>query len=112
MVHWRREGTGVMMASGGYMAGSIQSAQAGRYTFRISARGTPCQQVLPIVGLELDGQPLGQIELTSEEWRGYTLPVEVPQGQHELKLIFANDSNVGGEDRNLWLGRVEVGEAE
>lgn len=108
MAFWKREGTGVMMASGGYMVGRVQCAQAGQYTLRIIARGTPCQNVLPIVAVEIDGKPAGQVQLTSEDWRGYPLTVDLPQGEHDLKLIFANDANVGGEDRNLWLSRVEV----
>lgn len=112
MVHWRRDGSGVMMASGGYMVGKVQCAKAGRYQMRIIARGTPCRGILPIVAVELDGKSAGQVQLTSEDWRGYPLAVEMPQGEHELKLIFANDENVGGEDRNVWIARVEVREGE
>jgi hypothetical protein len=89
--------------------GSIECARTGRYVMKMTARGTPAGGEFPIIAVELDGQPVGQIELKSDGWRGYPLPMELTQGKHELKLTFTNDAQIPPEDRNLWIGQVEFG---
>jgi hypothetical protein len=38
--------------------------------------------------------------------RPYRLPAQLSAGVQKLRVTFTNDSNVGGEDRNLYVDRV------
>jgi hypothetical protein len=105
---FRREGGAAYMGSSGYISGPLECATAGRYVFRFTARGTPVEAVFPIFDVALDGAKVGQVELKSDGWRGYPLAVDLTTGRHELRLTFTNDSQKASEDRNLWLGRIEV----
>jgi len=107
-MHWfRREGEGVYLGDTGFVQGMIECAKTGRYTMKLTARGTPAEGIYPIIAVALDGQALGQVELKGDGWRAYTLPVDLTAGRHELKLSFTNDLFAGGQDRNLWIARVE-----
>lgn len=107
-MHWfRREGEGVYLGDTGFVQGTIECARAGRYAMKLTARGTPAEGTYPIIAVDLDGQAVGQVELKSDGWRGYTLPVDLAAGRHDLKLSFTNDLFSGGQDRNLWIARVE-----
>ena len=46
------------------------------------------------------------MQLNSGSWRPYSLNMELAAGDHELRLAFVNDANLGGEDRNLKLNKV------
>lgn len=109
---YRREATAAYLGSTGYLTSRIECARAGKYQFRFVAKGTPAVGVYPIIAVEVDGQPVGQVELKSDNWRGYPLPVTLTAGAHDLKLIFANDMWAPPEDRNLWISRIEVTAAE
>ncbi|MFQ6097235.1 MAG: carbohydrate-binding domain-containing protein, partial [Armatimonadota bacterium] len=111
MAHFRRDAASVYMASGGYIAGPFRCGKAGRYTFKVVARGTKAAGEYPIVQVRIDDEAVGSVELQSENWRGYSLPVQLSEGEHEIRLVFTNDYYNPPEDRNLALDRVEVYEA-
>ena len=60
----------------------------------------------PLVEVAVDGKPVGRVQLTSGAWRSYFLDVDLPAGNHKLRLSFVNDFNTNGEDRNLRLDKV------
>jgi hypothetical protein len=103
---FRADATAACLACSGYIGTKVQVAAAGRYTMEVMASGTPAQGVYPHVEVGLDGQKIGEVQLTGGGWRAYPLSVELPAGEHELRLTFTNDLNVGGEDRNLMLDKV------
>ncbi len=105
---FRRESGTAYMGASGYIAGPFECARAGQYVFRFSARGTPVEGVFPVFEVSVDGAKVGQVELKSDGWRSYPVTVDVTPGRHELRLSFINDAQRGSEDRNLWLGRIEV----
>ena len=109
---FRHEGGGLYMGAAGYVRGDIECARSGQYVMRVTARGTPAAGQFPIAAVEMDGQEVGKIELKSDGWRTYRLPIKLTEGKHELKLTFTNDIYQPPEDTNLWIGRVEVGEGE
>lgn len=105
---FRRESGTAYMGSNGYISGPFECAHAGQYAFRFYARGTPAEGVFPIFEVAVDGATVGQVALRSDSWQSYPMVVDVTPGRHELRLSFINDAQRGSEDRNLWLGRVEV----
>jgi hypothetical protein len=109
---FRHEGGGLYMGASGYVRGDIECARTGRYVMRMTARGTPAARQFPIVAVAVDGQEVGKIELKSDGWRSYRLPVELAEGKHELRLTFTNDVYDPPDDTNLWIGRVEVGRGD
>jgi hypothetical protein len=72
----------------------------------VFAGGTPAKGEYPIVEVSLDGRMVARIQTTAFDCRPYPVTVDLSRGQHELKLAFVNDLNVGGEDRNLFLEKV------
>jgi hypothetical protein len=101
----KREGL-TCLACNGYIAGKLRVATSGRYTMEVFAGGTPAKGEYPIVEVFIDGRMVARIQTTAFDCRPYPVTVELKQGQHELKLAFVNDLNVGGEDRNLFLEKV------
>ncbi len=107
MKHFRSTGTYVSQACNGELSTPIEIAVAGRYTLELTAAGTSVAGVYPLVDLRLDGRSLGRIQLTTGGWRSYPLDVTLPEGSHRLTLVFTNDLNRDGEDRNVMYDRVE-----
>ncbi len=106
MPHFHNRGTYVSLATTGYVNTPIEVAAAGRYAMELVASGSRAADVLPIVEVRIDGEPVGRVELASTAWRPYVVPVELTEGPHELALAFTNDYNREGEDRNLALDKV------
>ena len=106
MPHFNNRGTYASIACTGYVKTPIEVSAAGPYTMELVASGTPAGGVYPLVEIRIDGKLVGQVQLTSGSWRPYLTDVEFAEGTHELMLVFANDSNQNGEDRNLMLDKA------
>jgi hypothetical protein len=106
MQHFSKGGGRVVIATMGYIETEVEVAQAGAYTVELVAGGSPAAGRYPIVDLALNGQSLGKVELRSGGMRPYRLPAQLSAGVQKLRVTFTNDSNVGGEDRNLYVDRV------
>ena len=106
MQHFGLRGDHVVIATNGYVEQEIEVATAGRYRIEIIAGGSPAAEVYPIVEVRVANEALGQAQLTVGTMRPYALEVDLPAGVHALRLVFINDSNVGGEDRNLFIDKV------
>ncbi len=106
---FRREVDHIYMGANGYVETKITVARAGRYRVGIWARGTPLKGVYPVAALELNGKGLGQVECRSDDWSVHFLTVDLPSGTYTLRLRFTNDAYepVAGEDRNLWVDKLE-----
>jgi hypothetical protein len=112
MSFFSNQGSSANLACNGYIRTPLQVATAGRYTLELVAAGTPAQGVYPLVEITLDGQRLGQVQLTAGSWRSYFLDLDLPAGEHEFRLSFVNDLNAAGEDRNLMLDKVSFGSSK
>jgi hypothetical protein len=106
MPFFSNQGGHAALACNGYVQTPIRLAAAGRYNMELVASGTPAAGVYPLVEVAVDGKPVGRVQLTSGAWRSYFLDVDLPAGNHELRLSFINDFNANGEDRNLMLDKV------
>jgi len=108
MAHFRRTSRAAYMGSSGWVKGKC--ARTGRYTFRIMARGTPVEGIHPRIKVQVDGKSIGTIQLDSNGWKEYPLNVQLEEGTREIELTFTNDEYrpEEGEDRNLWIDRIEV----
>ena len=94
------------MGCNGYIKTTIQVAQSKRYTMELLASGDASEGVCPLVEVHVDGDKLGEIQLTTEGWRAYPLVVELEEGEHEFSLQFVNDHASPRGDRNLRLDKA------
>jgi hypothetical protein len=111
MPFFSNSGTCASLACSGYIASPVRVATPGTYQLELTAAGTSAAGVFPLVDVLIDGRSVGTIQLTCGDWRPYWISLELPQGDHELRLAFTNDLNTGGEDRNLRLDKVVIYQA-
>jgi hypothetical protein len=106
MLHFSKGGGRVVIATNGYVETEVEVARAGRYRVELVAGGSPAAGVYPIVDVAMNGQSIGQVELTTGSLKPHPIEADLAAGVQKLRVTFTNDSNVGGEDRNLYVGRV------
>jgi endo-1,4-beta-xylanase len=94
--------------SNGEVGDYVRAAQAGDYELVIRAYGSPCQGVWPVAQAVVDGNAGASLTVGTKEFADYTLKVSLPAGVHTVAVAFTNDAMVGGEDRNLYLARLEL----
>jgi len=83
----------------------------GRVEVQVYASGNEVEGEWPHMRVELDGQQLGDIWVTSTEPRPYTLPVNIQErSMKRLQISFLNDlyQTSPHKDRNLKVERVEL----
>ena len=104
----RRE-PGVTFATVGSASAEVEFPKTGTYVIGLVARGTPCQGVYPVARVSIDGERLGDVPVSSDEWHTPTTFGRVEQGRHEVSVAFTNDgSDPPREDRNLYVDKVLV----
>jgi len=106
-------GGNVAMYTEGYIQGPIRVTRPGRYRIGILAKGTPVGGIYPILQIELNDKVLGEVNLTGG-WEMHYILVELSDGTFPLRLRFINDawSPATGEDRNVWIDRIEFERVE
>lgn len=106
---FRRETDHIYMGTNGYVETTMKIVKVGRYRIGIWTKGTAMKGIYPIVSLELGDKTLGQVECKSDDWSVHFITAELPEGTHTLRLRFINDSYdpISGEDRNLWVDKIE-----
>ena len=62
----------------------------------------------PVVEVRIDGSACGSIPLVDGPFRDYAAHVQAPPGVHRVSLAFINDSNEGGQDRNLFIRDLTI----
>lgn len=77
---------------------------------RLKARGEKAYDLGPLMNIYLDGKLVAKTLLETEEEELIYLPFPLQAGQHTLRVEFINDFYLPslGQDRNLFLGNVEV----
>jgi len=104
----RRE-PGVAFATVGSASARIEFPKTATYVVGLVARGTPCQGVYPVARVSIDGEPQGDLPVSSDEWHTATTFGRVERGRHEVTIAFTNDgSDPPREDRNLYVDKVLV----
>ena len=86
----------------------VRFAKAGNYTVVVRAHGSPARGVWPNMTVLLDGGSRGGADVATKEPTDYTFRIEIPAGAHAIAVAFTNDALVGGEDRNLYLHRIDI----
>ena len=100
---------GWWLYAAGYVAQNITVTQAGSYLFSVKARGTPLDNVWPIMSLRIDGGVQDSVSVSSTQLEFYTLAADLSAGVHELALSFDNDAYAPPQDRNLFLDELRWG---
>jgi hypothetical protein len=109
----QRQGNGVGFATNGTATGEVEFPADGVYTLGFVASGTPCQNVFPVAGVSVDGEPLGTVRLQGPRPATYTVWGPVSRGRHKVSIAFLNDASIPGkEDRNLVVERLLVARNE
>ncbi len=107
MPWFSKEGGAAHFGASGYVETEVEIARAGRYRAEIVAGGTPAQNEYAIVEVLIDGQKLGQVQLTTGNPSSYFLDLDLPAGVHKLRLAYPNDLYLPpNEDRNLVLEKI------
>jgi len=89
-----------------YIKTTIQVAESKRYAIEVLASGDASEGICPLAEVRVDGNKVGEIQLTTEGWRAYPLGIELGKGGHEFSLQFVNDHSSPSGDRNLRLDKV------
>ena len=98
----------VSFATNGTATGSIDLARDGLYRITLIAGGTPNQGIYPLARIRLDGEAVADVALSEGRVRPYVTLAELPSGRHDIAVAFVNDTNAGGEDRNMVLDAIIV----
>ncbi|HLE47729.1 MAG TPA: carbohydrate-binding domain-containing protein [Candidatus Thermoplasmatota archaeon] len=80
----------------------------GTYEVSVNAQGTKLQGTAPHMEVRLGGKPVVYADPGPYGWHDYVGRAWVAKGTHEVRIDFTNDAAGGGEDRNLWLDRVDI----
>ena len=94
--------------SNGEVGEYVRAEVAGAYEVVVRARGTPCKGVWPLMQVTVDGGQGPTVTVGSRDLAEYVLKVDIPSGAHQVAVAFLNDEVAGGEDRNLYLERIEI----
>jgi|GEM_PF-870429 len=82
---------------------------AGTTTITVFARGTVAAGVWPNLRLSTGGVVRGNATVSSTAYAAYAFSFTANAGSAELRVEFTNDLNQNGQDRNLYVDRVEIG---
>lgn len=96
------------MATDGYIETPLRIIRAGKYRLGILAKGTPVNKIYPILQVELGDRVLGRTDIIGR-WEMHDLYVELSEETSFLRISFINDEAFPeiGEDRNVWIDRIE-----
>jgi hypothetical protein len=100
---------GWALYTNGYVGQNITVSKSGAYLVNVKARGTPVAGVYPLMSLRVDGRSQDFVYVDNEDWRFYTMSVDLATGTHELAISFDNDAYQPPADRNLFLAEVQYG---
>jgi len=94
--------------SNGRLGDYVRVARGGAYEIVVRARGSPAMGVWPRMQLLVDARPLESVTVDQGQFTDYRFAVELRPGLHAIMVAFTNDAVIGGEDRNLYLDRIEI----
>lgn len=97
--------------SNGELGEYVQFPATGAYDVTVRAWGSVCQGVWPEMALLLDGEQVQTQTVASAEPKDYAFRLKTAAGAHTVTVAFLNDAVAGGEDRNLYLARLNLAAA-
>jgi PKD repeat protein len=98
--------------SNGYIADTVDFSTQGTYTFEVEARGTYAGAGWPIMEVRIDQNEVGTVTVNTSDWAVYTIQAYVSSGTHEVAVAFTNDYYRSGQDRNLYVDKVTITDAD
>jgi hypothetical protein len=103
------DGRGVVFATNGTATGKCRVGRVGLYPVRLFARGTPAAGGWPQCDIRAGGRKVASVVVGERDMKPYATMAELPAGEFELEVAFANDLFENGEDRNLTVDAVVIG---
>jgi GH35 family endo-1,4-beta-xylanase len=94
--------------SDGDVGDYVRAEKDGQYELVLRAYGSPCKGVWPLAEVRVDGNAVASVTVGTKEFADYTLKFSLTAGLHTVTVAFTNDAMEGGEDRNLYLGSLEL----
>lgn len=95
-----------------YAAGRLESRvrfnATGRYSFDVTALGTPAAGGWPRIELRINGSLRGTIEVNNANLSTYRLQLNVNAGTHTVAFAYVNDFYQPPEDRNVALDSIWI----
>jgi endoglucanase len=102
------EGAAWNLWSNGYVESPLTFPSATTYTFIIRAKGSVAGGVWPNMELRIDGVTKATAVVNATTFTNYTSPLALSAGVHTIAVVFTNDATIGGEDRNLYVAKVNI----
>jgi len=99
---------GWSLFSNGELGDHVDFPTTGIYEVKVRAWGSPCQGGWPEMALLLDGEQVQMQTVGSAEPREYLFRLNLTAGARTVTLAFLNDATGNGEDRNLYLTRLDL----
>jgi endoglucanase len=93
--------------SNGYVS-TKSTFVAGPTHITVSASGQVAANVWPHMVVTVDGTQIGQATVSASSWASYSFPYAATAGTHEIRVVFDNDYNANGQDRNLLVDKVSI----
>jgi len=82
----------------------------GEISFKISAKGQKAKGEWPYMIVWLNEEMIGDAWVSSDAWEFYRFQRKIKRGQYRISVEFINDYSTEspGEDRNLFVGDLEI----
>ena len=82
----------------------------GKVEIKVFARGKPALDIWPRMRVKIEDRILGEVDVTSKEFRPYVFHTFVKTGRQRLEISFLNDAfNLQPHwDRSLWIEQAEI----
>jgi DNA-binding beta-propeller fold protein YncE/mono/diheme cytochrome c family protein len=94
--------------SNGYIS-TQHTFAPGATTITVLARGSVAAGVWPNLRVSVGGVVLGNVTVSATSYAPYSFSFTASSGAKEIRVEFTNDLNQNGQDRNLYVDRVDVG---
>jgi len=78
----------------------------------MTAKGSPVQNIYPVVTMTLDHELPVILNIDTPEWKTFRKTFSAPAGKHILTVAFENDAFQYPEDRNLDIQSLCIGTTE
>jgi hypothetical protein len=98
---WNIKTNGYISTQHGFTSGTLP--------LTIVAKGSIAAGVWPNMVVKVNGVTVGQATVSATTWTQYTFQLNASAGTQEIRVVFDNDLQKKGEDRNLYVDKVTVG---
>jgi uncharacterized protein (DUF1800 family) len=79
-------------------------------TLTVRARGSLAADIGPIMQVRVDGSLIGTVEVRNTvDWADYSFSAPLLQAGSKVEVVYTNDYNVAGVDRNLFVACIGDG---